>query len=148
LPSDDRMARSFVVVTDGYIAQEEGVFHYIRDHVGAANVFAFGIGSSVNRHLIEGVAHAGLGEPFVVTRPDEARQAATRFAEYVRAPILNNVRVSFDGFDAYDVEPRVMPTLFAERPILVRGKWRGQPQGTITVTGTHGQGTFREQVAV
>ena len=34
-----------------------------------ANFFAFGIGSSVNRYLIEGVARAGLGEPFIVTGP-------------------------------------------------------------------------------
>jgi Ca-activated chloride channel family protein len=146
--ADERVARSFVVITDGYIAEEEGVFHYIRDHLGQANVFAFGIGTAVNRHLIEGVAHAGLGEPFVVTNAGEAEGAARRFADYVRAPVLTHVRVAFDGFDAYDVEPKVMPTLFAERPLLVHGKWRGRPAGTITVTGAHGEGTFRQAVAV
>ena len=36
------------------------------------NVFSFGIGSSVNRYLIEGVAKAGMGEPFIVTQEAEA----------------------------------------------------------------------------
>jgi Ca-activated chloride channel family protein len=148
LPRSGDIARSFVVVTDGYIDAEEGVFHYIRDHLGQANVFSFGIGSSVNRFLIEGVAHAGLGEPFVVTGQKEASQAARRFASYVRAPVLSNVQVSFDGFDAYDVEPRTIPTVFAERPLIIRGKWRGAPGGTVRVSGVTGGGKFEKDVVV
>ncbi len=52
--------------------READVFDYIRDQLDETNFFAFGIGSSVNRFLIEGVARAGLGEPFIVTEPGEA----------------------------------------------------------------------------
>ena len=52
------------------------MFDYVRDHLDETNVFAFGIGSSVNRHLIEGIAKAGQGEPFVVTGPEHADEAA------------------------------------------------------------------------
>ena len=44
----------------------------VRAHLGDANVFAFGIGSSVNRFLIEGLARAGRGEPFIVLNPQQA----------------------------------------------------------------------------
>ena len=44
------------------------VFDLIRQNLGTANLFTFGIGSSVNRHLIEGMAHAGQGEAFVLTQ--------------------------------------------------------------------------------
>lgn len=142
LPTARNFARSFVVVTDGYIAEERGVFEYIREHLGDASLFAFGIGSSVNRSLIEGMAKAGLGEPFVVTRPEEAAAAGQRFIQYVQSPVLTNVKVSFDGFDAYDVEPKSIPTVFAERPVVIRGKWRGPKTGTVTLSGYGGSGAF------
>jgi Ca-activated chloride channel family protein len=148
LPFDDRTARSFVVITDGFIEEEEGVYHYIRDHVGKANVFSFGIGSSVNRHLIEGVASAGLGEPFVVTNEKEGPSVVKRFADYLRAPVLTAATVRFDGFDAYDIEPKVLPTVFAERPVIVRGKWRGKPTGSVTLEGVNGQGRFSQRIDV
>ena len=82
------MSRSIVLVTDGYIEAESDVFDYVRDHLDDANFFAFGIGSSVNRFLIEGVARAGLGEPFIVTEPAEAAgggSAASTLHRHARA---------------------------------------------------------------
>jgi Ca-activated chloride channel family protein len=141
-------SRSLVVVTDGYIAAEREVFDHIRTHLDQANVFAFGIGSGVNRHLIEGLARAGRGEPFVVTSPAEAPDVAARFRDYVRYPLLTGVRVAFEGFDAYDVEPASVPDVLAERPVLVQGKWRGAPSGRIVVTGTDGAGRFERALDV
>lgn len=142
LPHDEGTSRSFVIVTDGFISAERGVFDYIRRNLGQANVYAFGIGSSVNRFLIEGLARAGMGEPFVVTEPSTAADAAARFREYVRAPVLTDIRVDYHGFQAYDVEPASIPDVLADRPIVIHGKWRGDPSGTITVSGTSGGGPY------
>jgi Ca-activated chloride channel family protein len=136
------VSRSFVVVTDGYISEEPAVFDQIRDHLDEANVFSFGIGSSVNRHLMEGIAKAGQGEAFVVLGPDEADAAAERFRSYIESPVLTHVQVAFDGLDTYDVEPKTLPDVFAERPVIVFGKYRGTPAGKITLTGISGHGRF------
>lgn len=136
------VSRSFVVVTDGYIAEETAMFEYVRAHLGEANVFSFGIGSAVNRHLTDGLAKAGQGEPFVVLDPTEAAAAAARFRAYVEAPVLTRVEVTFDGFAAYDVEPRALPDVFANRPVVVFGKYKGAPTGKITLTGVSGRGRF------
>ena len=142
------VARTVVLLTDGYIDAEKETFGYIREHLDQANFFSFGIGSSVNRFLIEGVARAGQGEPFVVTRPEESTKAALKFRRYIQSPVLTGVRVAFNGFETYDVEPAKVPDLFAERPIVVFGKWRGKPQGTIDVTGTTGKGVYRTSMPV
>ena len=135
-------SRSIVVVTDGYIDAEKDVFGWIRGHLGRTNVFAFGIGSSVNRYLIEGIARAGLGEPFVVTDAREAAATAERFRSYIQYPLLTHVRPSFTGFDAYDVEPAAFPDVMADRPILIQGKWRGPLRGEVKVAGETGAGRW------
>jgi len=61
LPKSEGTSRSMVVVTDGYVSFERDAFDLIRDNLNDANVFTFGIGSSVNRFLIEGMARAGQG---------------------------------------------------------------------------------------
>jgi Ca-activated chloride channel family protein len=113
---------------------EKDAFDLIREKLNEANFFAFGIGSSVNRYLIEGMARAGRGEPFVVTNQQEATQAAKRFADYINAPLLTDIEVSFQGFDAYDVEPPTLPDLFAQRPLILFGKYR-DASGKIRVRG-------------
>jgi len=54
--------------------------------------------------------------------------------------VLTQISYEIDGFDAYDVEPVEIPDVFAERPVLLFGKWRGSPDGEINVNGFIGQG--------
>jgi len=143
LKKREGISRSFIAVTDGYVSVEEEAFDLIREGMGGANVFAFGIGSSVNRYLIEGLARVGNGKPFVVIHADEAQATAERFMNYVRHPLLTDIEVKFDGFDAYDVEPPSLPDLFSERPLILFGKYRSA-EGAITVTGKTASGDFRQ----
>jgi Ca-activated chloride channel family protein len=136
------VSRSIVLVTDGYVSGERGVFDYIRENLDNSNVFAFGIGTSVNRYLIEGVAHAGRGEPFIVTKESEAAATAAKFREYIEAPVLTDIQVHAVGFDTYDVQPAHLPDLFAHRPVIVFGKWRGPVRGTFELLGKTGRGEF------
>jgi Ca-activated chloride channel family protein len=102
----------------------------------------------VNRHLIEGMARAGMGEPFVVLNPAEGRKQAARFRKYIESPVLTDIGVAFSGLEAYDVEPIAIPDLFAHRPVVVFGKYKGAPSGTVTVTGHTATGEFRNTIPV
>ncbi|HET6892541.1 MAG TPA: VIT and VWA domain-containing protein, partial [Pyrinomonadaceae bacterium] len=142
LPRQEHVSRSIVLVTDGYISGEAGVFDYVRENLNQTNVFAFGIGSSVNRYLIEGVAKAGMGEPFVVSDQTEAPTVADKFREYIQTPLLTDIQVRSIGFDIYDVHTTHLPDLFALRPVILFGKWRGSPSGTLELTGKTGRGDY------
>jgi Ca-activated chloride channel family protein len=148
LKRTDGVSRSVIIATDGYVSVEEEAFDFIRSHLNDANMFAFGIGSSVNRHLIEGVAHVGMGEPFVITKPDEAPAQAERFRKMIQSPVLTNVKITFNGLNTYDIEPASIPDVLAERPVIVFGKWRGKPQGRIRLTGITGNGIFADSIDV
>ena len=148
VPAKEDAARSVVVITDGFIYDEEEIFQRIRDNLGEADFFSFGIGSSVNRSLMEGIAGVGMGEAFIVTEEEEAEETAERFRTYVEAPILTDIQVSFEGFDAYDTEPSGVPTLFAMRPVVLFGKWRGEPEGSIRISGKTGNREYTQEVPV
>ncbi|PTY02798.1 trypsin [Opitutaceae bacterium EW11] len=145
LPQSEGVSRSFVVITDGYVDVEAESFRLVRENAGRANLFAFGIGSSVNRFLIEGLARSGQGEPFVVTDPEAGHEAAGRFRDYVSMPLLTGVRVKMEGFEAYDLEPGACADLLAERPLIVMGKWRGERTGHVVVTGNTGTAPYRSE---
>ncbi len=142
LPRQAHVSRSIVLVTDGYISGEQGVFDYIRANLSQCNVFSFGIGSSVNRYLIEGVAKAGMGEPFIVTEESEAQAVAARFREYIQTPLLTDIQIRSNGFETYDVYPVHLPDLLAQRPVILFGKWRGPVTGSFELHGTTGRGEY------
>ena len=146
LPRDENISRSVVVVTDGYIALEKKVFSLVEHHLSDTNFFPFGIGSSVNRYLIEGFARVGQGEPFVITDPSEAGPAVKRFRKYIEAPVLTKVKIHYNDWEVYDQQPKHISDLFAQRPIVVSGKWRNKPAGKIEITGMTPAGEFRQSI--
>lgn len=139
LEGTENYSRHIVAVTDGYISAEVRVFDLIRNNLNEANVWAFGIGNSVNRFLIEGMAHVGKGEPLIVLNGLEATAQAKKFREYIETPALTNVKVDFGLSDVYDIEPSYIPDVMAERPILVMGKYRGELTGDWQISGLSGQ---------
>jgi len=145
---DENLSRSFVILTDGYVDIEKEAFDLIRNNSDQANTFAFGIGSSVNRFLIEGIAHVGMGEPFVVSKESDASAAAEKFRNYINNPVLTQVKQSFSGFDVYDVEPITIPDVFAERPVIIYGKYKGEAKGTITLKGISGNKKYAKTFKV
>jgi Ca-activated chloride channel family protein len=151
LPKAPDVSRSVIVVTDGYVTVESEVFQLVANNLNQANVFAFGIGSSVNRHLIEGIARAGQGEAFVVTKPEQAAAQAERLRKMIDAPVLTQVKARFEGLDVYDVQPAHLPDVLAGRPVLVFGKWRGEAgtpaRGKMVVEGRSAEGSYVSEVS-
>jgi len=151
-PKRADLSRTVVVVTDGYVTVEREAFELVRRHLSQANLFAFGIGSSVNRHLMEGLARAGMGEPFVITQPSQAKAQAERFRRMIESPVLTSVKAKFEGLDVYDVEPAELPDVLGERPVIVFGKWRapasGEVKGRILIEGQSASGPYQQAIAI
>ena len=148
IPKTEGTSRSIITITDGDISGEKEIFGIISQNLADTDFFSFGIGDSVNRYLIDGIAKVGLGESFVVTDDKDALDTAKRFCTYIQAPLLTDIQVSYNGFEVYDVEPAALPTLFAQRPIVLFGKWRGEPGGSIQVTGRSGNRDYVQDIQV
>ena len=138
---DENTSRNIVLVTDGYISAEDRVFQLVDKQLHRNNLFAFGIGTSVNRFLIENIASVGRAEAFVVTSGTDAARKSEQFIEYVSAPALTNIRLKAEGVELYDLEPAKVPDMLAQRPVMVIGKYRNATDdATITLSGVGGQG--------
>jgi Ca-activated chloride channel family protein len=147
LPKKKGLSRIIVAITDGYVSVEKQTFDLVRENLNEANFFAFGIGSGVNRYLIEGIARAGRGEPYVVTNQSEAEKTAEKFMTYIQHPVLTDIDVEYEGFDAYDVEPLSLPDLFARRPLVLFGKYNNA-SGTIHIAGRTPSGAYKKSIKV
>ena len=61
LSPEPGLARSFLVITDGYVEADHAATDFVTRHLGEANVFAFGIGSSREPHPDRGARARGAG---------------------------------------------------------------------------------------
>ena len=144
---DEGLSRSIVIITDGYISVEREVFDLIKNN-SEFNFYSFGIGRSVNRHLIEGIAHVGGGEPLVVKEQAEANEKAEAFRKFISTPVLTDIFVDWGEFDVYDLEPSSFKDLLAEKPVVISGKYRGKPNGLVELTGISGESIHRNVMDV
>jgi len=141
---DMDLSRTFVVITDGFVDVEREAFELIRKNSDNTNFFSFGIGSSVNRYLIEGMAFMGNGEPMIITKVSEAEKKAEQFRNYINTPVLTRIKTNFGPFHVYDVEPIAVPDMLSERPIIIFGKYKGKPNGIISLSGKAGRKPYRQ----
>ncbi len=134
--------RYVVFLTDGYVGNESEIFAHAEALVRAqekagrkARVFGMGIGSSVNRHLIEGLAKAGDGTAMYVLVDEMPDGAVDRFYRTIDHPVLTDVRIDWGGLAVESVEPAVMPDLLATQPLVVLAKYTEAGEGTVRITG-------------
>ncbi len=139
-------SRSYILVSDGYVDVESEAFDLIREKNKNSNFFSFGIGKSVNRYIMEGLAFMGNGEPMIVEKEEFAEKQAEKFREYINSPVLTQIRTNFEEMEVYDVEPISIPDMLAERPIIIFGKYKGKPMGKVTVSGISGQSEFTKTI--
>lgn len=146
--ANEGSARSMVIITDGYVSVEKEAFTLISENLNQANVFTFGIGSSVNRYLIEGMAAVSNSASFIATSKNDARKVATDFKKYISTPLLTQVKLQAKGFEIYDVEPVSIPDVFSARPVVIYGKYRGEAKGKLVLTGYQGKKRIKQEFKV
>ena len=147
-PSDDQShVRIVCFMTDGYVGNDMEIISEVQKHQNA-RVFAFGIGSSVNRFLLDQMALAGRGEVEYVGLSDDGSAAARRFHERVRNPLLTDVSIDWNGLPVADVYPQRIPDLFDAKPVIVTGRFTSPGRATIRLKGKMGGNEFVREIPV
>jgi Ca-activated chloride channel family protein len=148
IPSDSQdHVRVVCFLTDGYVGNDLEIIGEVQKHPNA-RVFAFGIGNSVNRFLIEGMAKAGRGDSEIVTLKDKADAAAHRLYEHLRSPLLTDLSIDWRGLPMTDVSPQRLPDLFNGKPLVVTGRYAVRAAGSIRLHGRRAGEDFVREIPV
>ena len=147
-PSDAQgHVRIVCFMTDGYVGNDMEIIGEVQKHPNA-RVFAFGIGSSVNRFLLDNMAKYGRGEVEYVGLNDDGSAAARRFHERVRNPLLTDISIDWNGQSVADVYPKTIPDLFGAKPVILTGRYTGNGRGVIRLKGKMSGRDFVREIPV
>lgn len=139
--------RSIVLLTDGYIGNENQVLAEVQRNLKPGNrLYSFGAGSSVNRFLLNRIAEIGRGMARIV-RHDESVEAVTEtFFRQINNPVLTNIQLQWEGEgEAPVLYPSVAPDLFAEQPLVLFGRKDDRQSGKLHITGMTAGGKRYQQ---
>jgi Ca-activated chloride channel family protein len=137
-PHDPERLRFVCFLTDGFIGNEKEVLGEIQRRLGASRIFSFGIGSSVNRYLLEQMAKVGRGAVAYLGPNDDAARIMEDFFARISHPALTDLSIQWGELDVSEVFPEPLPDLFVGRPVVVTGRFAGTQGSTITVNGRIG----------
>jgi Ca-activated chloride channel family protein len=147
-PSDAQdHVRIVCFMTDGYVGNDMEIIGEIQKHPNA-RVFSFGIGSSVNRFLLDKMAEYGRGEAEYVSLNDDGSAAARRLHERIRNPLFTDISVDWNGLPVEDVYPKRIPDLFSAKPVVLTGRYKGSGHGMIRLKGKMAGHEFVREVLV
>ena len=135
VPHDPLRLRMLAFITDGYVGNEDEILASVGKHVGTTRLFAFGVGSAVNRYLLEEMAAIGRGAVQFVRPDEDTAKAVTAFERRIDAPVLTDLRIDWGKLPVRDVVPQAIPDLFVGQPLVLAGHYRGGGSGIVTVRG-------------
>ena len=128
--------RIVVFLSDGYIGNEQDVLDLIARDRRDARIYAFGVGTGINRYLLTEMARAGRGFARIVDpTKDDGQTSAAALAERLDMPVLTDIDIDWGELDAVDVQPGAIPDLFAGDSIRIQGRFKRSGTHEIVVSG-------------
>ncbi len=136
-------------LTDGYIGNDDEILAAIQNENRArARIFSMGVGSSVNRYLLAGMARLGRGEMQVMRYDEDVQPFVQRFYDRVRNPVLTGVSLTWRGLEVDEQTPSAIPDLFDGRPLVVHARYDEPGTGELLIRGRLGAENWSRVVPV
>ena len=132
---DPDKLRFVAFLTDGYIGNESEILTAVQQRLGSTRIFSLGVGSSVNRHLLEGLARIGRGAVAYILHDEDPGRAVDLLYDRITHPVLTDLEIDWGGTQVTDVLPSRLPDLFVGRPVVVTGRYRGDWGGSVRARG-------------
>ncbi|WGV27471.1 VIT domain-containing protein [Halotia branconii] len=141
--TDPGRLRSIVLLTDGYIGNENQILSEVKQHLQAGNrLYSFGAGSSVNRFLLNRIAELGRGIARIIRHDEPTDEVVDKFFRQINNPVLANINLQWEGDgESPIIYPSTPPDLFAEQPLVLFGRKLGDRNGKLHITGIAAGGT-------
>ncbi len=135
---DPGRLRLVVFLTDGYVGDEDRILARVRARMGEARLFSFGIGSAINRYLLDEMALAGRGAAQFVRPDEDTNTVVERFARRIDKAALTDIEIDWNGLAVDELAPAALPDLFVGQPLVIAGRYRAPGRAVVTVRGRQG----------
>ena len=134
-PLINRTLRIVVFLTDGYVSNESAVMQLINEKIKGARIYAFGVGTSVNRYLLSEMGRIGHGFARYIDPTENSEEVAIKLARTLSSPLLTDISIDWNKLNVSEVTPEIIPDLFSGDSIRIQGKYEGTGLQTIRVNG-------------
>jgi type VI secretion system protein ImpC len=127
--------RMVVFLTDGSVSGERELLTALRPVIGRSRILAFGIGTAVNRHLINKLTAAGRGFAEFLFPGENIARVVDRTLRRLGHPVLTDVELHWQGSSVEEVFLEQRPDVYLDRPLVVLGRFRGASPPAVTIRG-------------
>lgn len=145
-PRDSERLRVLVFLTDGAVSNEDQVLRELHKALNEARVYAFGIGSAVNRFLLDKLAEVGRGSVEYIFPGEDIEAAVQRFQNRAAFPVLTDVQLDWGGGRVTDVYPNPLPDLYAGQPLTILARFHNATRTTLRLIGRSPRGRYEQTV--
>ena len=147
-PAERGRLRSVVLLTDGYIGNEAAVIAEVQQQLQPGNrLYSFGVGSSVNRFVLDRLAEVGRGTMQVVRQDEPTEAVIETFLSRINNPVLTNIELEWLGEgEAPELYPLAVPDLFDSQPLVLFGRKADGRNGRLRISGMTAEGDRYEEV--
>ncbi|GET35324.1 hypothetical protein MiSe_00660 [Microseira wollei NIES-4236] len=137
VPTPPGRLRSVVLLSDGYIGNENEILAEVQKHLQSGNrLYSFGAGSSVNRFFLNRVAEIGRGISRIIRYDEPTEEVAEKFFRQINNPVLINIQITWEPTGENPaIYPAVAPDLFAEQPLVLFGRKQDGIAGKLHISG-------------
>jgi Ca-activated chloride channel family protein len=104
--------------------------------MGRARIFPVGVGHDVNTYLLDRLAVEGRGAVEYVQPGASVESAVGVILGKLRHPALVDLRIADSPVELSGLQPARLPDLCYGEELVIFGRYRGQAEGPLVVTGT------------
>ena len=96
ISTDKTRKKIFIVLTDGFITNEEAIFQRISEEPNVS-MFTFGAGDNLNTYFLEKAAEVGNGFSMPLTSSEDVEEAVDEAWGKIESPQITNINVTCTG---------------------------------------------------
>jgi Ca-activated chloride channel family protein len=134
-PPPAGVKRIVTFLTDGYIGNDYEILKLVGERLGDARLYTFGVGTGVNRFLMDEIGRIGRGFTRYMDPTEDVAGVAAELTDRLQSPVLTDIEIDWGGLPVEAVLPQRLPDLFAGQSIRVQGRYRDAAEGVIRIHG-------------
>ena len=147
-PRAAKRQRIVFFMTDGFIGNDNQILAAVKEKVGNARLFSFGVGSSPNRSLLERMAQLGHGTAQYIRQDEDAQPVITGMLSRISKPYLTDVEINWGGLRVTDVYPDPIPDLYSAQPLILFARYEVGGAAVVTLRGRIDGLPYEETITV